>query len=128
MTGEAVAPGDVLLVALPSHEPKGHEQEGLRPAIVVGIPWGPVRYPVVIVVPLTTQSGIWARENSTLYFPLPAGAGGIPKAFIVLIDQVRAVDVQRVRGHLGTLEEEVFEPILNGLLRVFRKGGSLWYT
>jgi mRNA interferase MazF len=124
VTGEAVVPGDVLLVALPSHEPRGHEQEGVRPAIVIGIPWGPVRYPVVIVVPLTTQSGIWARENPTLYFPLPAGAGGIPKASIVLIDQVRAVDVRRVRGYLGTLGEEVFEPILNALLRLFRKGGS----
>lgn len=57
MRARAAVPGDVLLIALPSHDPKGHEQEGLRPAIVVGIPRGPVRYPVVIVVPLTSKSG-----------------------------------------------------------------------
>jgi mRNA interferase MazF len=51
--GKVIAQGDVLVVALPSHEPKGHEQEGYRPAIVVGVPKGEVRYPVVIAIPLT---------------------------------------------------------------------------
>ncbi|HAG08004.1 MAG TPA: hypothetical protein DCK87_00305 [Desulfotomaculum sp.] len=54
MAGEAITPGDILLIALPSHDPSGHEQEGVRPAIAVGVPQGHVRYPVVIVVPLTT--------------------------------------------------------------------------
>lgn len=121
---EAVAPGDVLLIALPSHEPRGHEQEGVRPAIVVGVPQAPVRYPVVIVVPLTTQSSLWAKRNPTLYLSLPPKAGGIPKASTVLIDQVRAVDVRRVRAYLGTLEEMTFESIRNSLLRLFRKKAS----
>ena len=43
----AVAPGDILMVRLPSHIPKAHEQEGERPVVVVGLPTGSVRYPVV---------------------------------------------------------------------------------
>ncbi len=41
--------GDVLLVALPRHFPLGHEQEGMRPSIVVGLPrrLGKPRYPNV---------------------------------------------------------------------------------
>jgi len=55
--------GDVVLITLPSHQPKGYEQEGKRPAIVVGILDGELRYPVVLVVPLTTQTGKWAEAN-----------------------------------------------------------------
>jgi hypothetical protein len=29
--------GDVILVRLPAHQPSGREQEGQRPAVIVGI-------------------------------------------------------------------------------------------
>ena len=112
-------PGAVVLIALPLNDPKGHEQEGKRPAIVVGIPQGLPRYPVVIVVPLTTQSGPWAEKNPNLYRQLPAGAGGIPQASIALLDQIRALDVRRVNAYLGSLEPEIFTPIRNNLLQLF---------
>lgn len=116
MAGEAITPGDIVLIALPSHDPSGHEQEGVRPAIVVGVPQGLVRYPVVVAVPLTTKGGPWARKNPSLYHHLPQGAGGIPRASTALVDQVRAVDVRRVKAYLGTLEAEVFELIRNSLV------------
>ncbi|MBC7336608.1 MAG: type II toxin-antitoxin system PemK/MazF family toxin [Clostridia bacterium] len=106
------------MIALPSHDPRGHEQEGVRPAVVVSVPQGYVRYPVVIVVPLTTRSGDWARRDPSLYLPLPAGAGGLPRPSVALVDQVRAVDVKRVRGYLGTLGEMDFKLIKNSLLRL----------
>ncbi|MDH7578741.1 MAG: type II toxin-antitoxin system PemK/MazF family toxin [Bacillota bacterium] len=121
MKDEPLTPGDVVLIALPLHDPKGHEQEGHRPAIVVGIPQGPVRYPVVVAVPLTTQSGPWARKNPSLYRHLPRGAGGIPQASIALLDQLRAVDVRRVKAYLGRLEPEIFQPIRNSLIELFAK-------
>ncbi len=46
---------------------KGHEQEGRRPAVIVGVPLGDVRYSVVVVVPLTTQFGAWGKRNPVLY-------------------------------------------------------------
>ena len=91
---------------------------------MAGLPQGPVRYPVVIVVPLTTESGPWAKRNPALYLILPPGAGGLPQAFTVLIDQVRAIDVRRVRGYLGTLEETAFESVRNSLLKLFRRATS----
>jgi len=122
MTIDAVAAGDVLSITLPTHDPEGHEQEGVRPAVVVGVPQGYMRYPVVIVVPLTTQSGLWVARNPALYQSLPPGAGGIPRASTVLIDQVRAVDIRRVRAYIGTLEEAAFEPIRTNLLKLFQNG------
>jgi mRNA interferase MazF len=121
MTYDVLKPGDVVLAALPLNDPKGHEQEGKRPVIVVGIPQGTLRYPVVIVVPLTTQSGPWAEENPSLYQHLPAGSGGLPQTSIALLDQIRALDVQRVNAYLGSLEPKIFSPICSSLLQLFER-------
>ena len=120
MDDRNVVPGDVLVITLPSHFPGGREQEGNRPAIVVGIPKGFVRYPVVVVVPLTTQAGVWPQKNPELYQRISKGEGGIPKNSIALIDQVRAVDIHRVKSFLGSLEELTYSSIRVGLLKLFQ--------
>ena len=110
--------GDVVFVNLLSHNPKGHEQEGRRPAVIVGAPLGDVRYPVVVVVPLTTQFGGWVNRNSALYPIIQAGSAGLPQKSVALCDQVRAVDIQRVIGYLGSLSFEQYLPIIDGVKRV----------
>lgn len=112
--------GDVVVVTLPSHQPKGHEQEGKRPAIVLGIPDGEVRYPVILIAPLTTQVGDWVHKNPGLYPQLAAGSDGLSQKSVVLLDQIRAVDVQRVTAYLGTLTDEQYQPLVEGLKRIFR--------
>ena len=59
---------DVLLVQLSKRDPKGHEQEGTRPVIVVGLPdaLGKSRFPLLIVVPLTTQIEKWSTTAPRL--------------------------------------------------------------
>jgi len=101
-----VEAGDVVLAALPSHSPSGREQEGTRPVVVAGVPPEPLRYPVVVVVPLTTQRGTWAEANPAIYPTLEPGAGGLPAEPTVLLDQVRAIDARRVVQYLGTLSKK----------------------
>lgn len=120
MNDRNVVPGDVLVINLPSHYPGGREQEGSRPAIAVGIPKGSVRYPVIVVVPLTTQAGSWAKNNPELYQHIPKGEGGIPKKSVALIDQVRAVDIHRVKSFLGSLEDSTYASIKDSLLKLFQ--------
>ena len=116
--------GDVVIVSLPTNNPRGREQQGTRPAVVVGIPWGEVRYPMLIIAPLTTQSGSWVFNNPSLYPRLSAGAGGLPLSSIVLLDQTRGLDINRVLAYLGTLIPEGSVPILNGLTQLFRQENS----
>lgn len=97
MVRELVA-GDVLLITFPVHVPGGHEQEGQRPAVVVAVPPSPLRFPVVIVAPLTSQAGPWADQNPALYPGLPLGSGGLTRNSIALLDQIRAVDVHLLAG------------------------------
>ena len=58
--------GWVLRVNLAQRIPTGHEQEGLRPVIVVGLPSlaGQPRYPVIVVVPLRGFYRTWEKSNA----------------------------------------------------------------
>lgn len=112
---------DILLVDFPPQTPALHEQQGIRPAVVVGRPsnTGTVRFELVIVVPITRQSGDWTAQNPILYPSLQAGVGNLTADSIVLLDQVRAVDIRRVLRYLGSLTAEEYQPIANGLKAMF---------
>lgn len=98
-----------MLVDLGSKLPEDHEQAGSRPCVVVADPARvhPLRYPVVIVVPLST-----ARvAGGTLYPKLLGGAGGLNADSTALIDQVCAADVRRVKFRIGKLSNSDFQPL-----------------
>ncbi|MBD2608516.1 type II toxin-antitoxin system PemK/MazF family toxin [Scytonema hofmannii FACHB-248] len=116
--------GDVIIVALPAHTPRGHEQQGTRPAVIVGIPLREIRYPMLMIAPLTTQSGSWTFNNPSLYPRLETGTGGLSQSSIVLLDQTRALDISRIMAYLGTLTPEQYAPIFNGLMQLFRLENS----
>ena len=111
----------VVIVDFPVQTPSGREQHGKRPAIIVALPnlTGATRYPVVIVVPLTTQQGNWVTQNPTLYPHLQAGMGNLIYDSIVLLDQIRALDIQRVLGYRGDLTPDEYQPIADGLKAMF---------
>ncbi len=113
--------GWVLRVNLAQRVPSGHEQEGLRPVIVVGLPSlaGQARYPVIVVVPLTTDRGQkWVHASPTLYPKIPSGVGGLPKDSIVLLDQIQIIDANRVVLKLGELKKAEMGPIAKGLKKI----------
>ena len=49
--------GDVITARFPVHRPVGHEQEGLRPALVIGLPnrVGSPRFAMLLLAPMTTD-------------------------------------------------------------------------
>lgn len=83
---------------------KGHEQSGLRPAVVIS----PAKYNVfsglVLVCPMTSK-----RKN---YFFEVAIEGPKGKSF-VLADQIRSVDIkERIKKKEGKLKESEINMIL----------------
>ncbi len=119
MAERQALPGDVLVVTLPSGRPPGREQHGRRPVVLVAVPRGPLRYPVAIVVPLTTQQGPWSQQNPEIYPVISRGAGGLPQDSVALLDQVRSLDASRVEGFLGRLSQAEFAPLGAGLRHLF---------
>ena len=117
MTDHILLIGDVVTAKFPS----GREQEGYRPAIVVGIPnrLGKLRFPLVFVVPMTTDRGQkWADINPNLYVRFSAGIAGLKSPSIALLDQVRAIDVSRIVAYRGSLTPQQYAAIAESLQKI----------
>jgi mRNA interferase MazF len=113
--------GDLIITRFPSQNPQGREQEGIRPALIVGFPHniGVPRFPLIFVAPLTTylrQS--WAIASLDLYPKLSRGQGNLPRNSIILLDQIRAIDLSRIDRYLGTLTTEEYQPIFSSIQKM----------
>lgn len=118
---DKLAVRDVIIAAFPERIPPGREQQGYRPAVVVGLPevLGIPRYSVLLVVPMTTDRGQgWAISSPDLYPRLQAGVGNLPKASILLLDQMCSLDYQRVLRRLVTLSTKEYQSISEGLKKM----------
>ena len=124
---EALAAGDVITALFPVHVPGGREQQGYRPAVVVGVPerLGVPRFEVLLVVPMTTDRGQqWTERSPGLYPRLEKGTANLRSSSICLLDQIRAIGAERVRGYRGTLDAEQYGPIHDGLCRMMSYDGA----
>ena len=108
--------GTVIKAQLPAQG--GAEQEGNRPAVVVGAPW-PSRFPLVVVVPFTSDKGQpWPLVDPALYPYYAAGPSGLTRRSIALVDQVRALDPAGVTAIIGAVTPADLRPIQDGLRRL----------
>ena len=121
MSATSLEPGDIITALFPSHKPPNREQEGYRPALVVGIPKkvGIPRYDMIIVIPLTTDRGqTWANAAPNLYLHFKAGKGNLPFDSIVLIDQVRSLNTERMIRYVGQLSKDELKPVFRALAKM----------
>jgi mRNA interferase MazF len=100
----------------------GHEQQGVRPCIVVSDPdvISDQRFPLVCVVPLTGTPG-----EGLLYPALAPGSSGLAKESFALIDHLRSVDKRRIRRVFGELAREEIVAVDEGLAVFLGLGGRL---
>lgn len=90
-SGRIVSVGDIVSADFPEHNPQGHEQEGLRPAVVVGVPHGlgTSRFPTLLLAPLTSdrrEARRWAEKSPALYPRLSKGTANLRSDSICLLD------------------------------------------
>lgn len=104
---------DVLWARLPTRTPKGREQTGTRPVILIAEPARvqTLRFPLVLVASVTST----VLPEEPVYPRLARGAGGLPSDSTVLLDQLLALDPAHVTGRAGTLTDAEFAPIRAGL-------------
>jgi mRNA interferase MazF len=110
-------PRDIVIASFPQSDPQGREQEGLRPAVILGLPSnvGKPRFNLILVAPMTTaKKQLWVTASQKLYPVLAMGAGGLPSQSVVLLDQARFLDIQRIGRQLGQLTAKQYAPILEG--------------
>jgi len=87
----------------------GHEQGRSRPCVVVQNDAGNRFSSMTIVVPLTDATHL--RRPSAIYILAKKGDGGLRKDSILLSDQIRAVDLVRVRRVIGILSPQTMRAV-----------------
>jgi mRNA interferase MazF len=116
-----IAPGDLVLIALKNITAEKQELLDLRPAIVVACPKINLRFPVIIVVPLTTQPVPQIMDFPQMEINVPKNSGALTLESIALIDQLRSVDIDIVQAYLGSLDKDIFENIRQSILELLQQ-------
>ena len=82
----------------------GSEQGGIRPVLVVQNDVGNKYSPTVIAAAITSQLN---KAKLPTHINLPAEQYGLPKNSVVLLEQIRTIDKQRLKEKIGELPKGV---------------------
>jgi mRNA-degrading endonuclease toxin of MazEF toxin-antitoxin module len=121
MSAAAPAPlkiGTVVAVALPARDPRGVEIEGLHPAVVLAV-ISAARLDLAWIVPITTDRNYpWVAARPDLYIRLDAGTGGLPHDSVMLLDQLQAVDLSRLKRAFGVIPSPLLTRVRKTLAQI----------
>ena len=84
----------------------GSEQGGRRPVLIISNDVGNKHSPTVIVAPITS------RIHTKAKLPTHTSINdfeGLDKNSIILLEQIRTIDKQRLQGYLGTLDRRFID-------------------
>lgn len=90
----------------------GSEQGGMRPVVILQNNVGNKHAPTTIIAPLTSRL---TKKPLPTHIPLPKGAVGVACESVVLLEQVRVIDKQRLKNKMGFLNDEFMTKIDDAL-------------
>ena len=90
----------------------GSEQGGVRPVLIVQNDVGNRYSPTVIAAAITSRQDK-ARLPTHIY--LPSGGWGLSRDSVVLLEQIRTIDKQRLREKMGSLDDSAMNQINHAL-------------
>lgn len=90
----------------------GSEQGGVRPVLIVQNDVGNRHSPTVIAAAITSQ-----REKNRLptHIEIDSSSCGLAKDSVVLLEQIRTIDKQRLKERMGVLDQTSMDRINNAL-------------
>lgn len=92
----------------------GSEQGGVRPVLVVQNDVGNKYSPTIIVAAVTSQT---SKAKLPTHVELQATQGGLSKNSVVLLEQLRTIDKQRLKERIGSLSDSQL-PVVDEALGV----------
>jgi mRNA interferase MazF len=103
----------------------GSEQGGVRPVLIVQNDVGNRYSPTVIAAAITSQ-----RDKSKLptHIQVNAARCGLAKDSIVLLEQIRTIDKQRLKERMGKLDESSMGRVDEALSVSFGLGAGMLGT
>ncbi len=100
----------------------GSEQGGVRPVLIVQNDIGNKYSPTVIAAAITSQQD---KTNLPTHIKVDADGCGLSKNSIVLLEQVRTIDKQRLKEKMGSLDTGAMNKINQALSVSFGLGGTV---
>ncbi len=99
----------------------GSEQGGLRPVLIVQNDVGNKHSPTVIAAAITSQTG---KARLPTHISIDAAEYGLARNSVVLLEQVRTLDKQRLRDKMGHLDDGLMRRVDDGLSVSFGLGSD----
>ena len=90
----------------------GSEQGGVRPVLIVQNDIGNKYSPTVIAAAITSQIN---KAKMPTHISLSAECCGLAKDSIVLLEQVRTIDKQRLKEKMGRLDDNLMHRVDNAI-------------
>jgi len=100
----------------------GSEQGGVRPVLIVQNDVGNKHSPTVIAAAITSQKD---KTRLPTHIQVIAEGCGLAKDSIVLLEQVRTIDKQRLKEKMGVLDDSSMDMVNQALSVSFGLGGSI---
>lgn len=97
----------------------GSEQGGVRPVLIVQNDVGNKYSPTVIAAAITSQH---EKAKMPTHIDLSADCCGLSKDSIVLLEQVRTIDKQRLKEKMGTIDSAAMNRVDKALSVSFGLG------
>ena len=90
----------------------GSEQGGVRPVLIVQNDVGNRYSPTVIAAAITSQQ---SKTNLPTHIPIGGRDCGLQKDSVVLLEQIRTIDKQRLKEKMGTIDENSMNRVDNAI-------------
>ena len=97
----------------------GSEQGGLRPVLIIQNDVGNRYSPTVIAAAITSRMG---KSRLPTHIDIYAERAGLQKDSVVLLEQVRTLDKQRLKEKMGHLDDGMMTQINNAIAVSFGLG------
>lgn len=98
----------------------GSEQGGLRPVLIVQNDVGNKYSPTVIAAAITSQVG---KTKLPTHIDVIADRFGLSKDSVILLEQIRTIDKQRLKEKMGHLDDSVMQRVNDAIGVSFGLGG-----
>ncbi len=99
----------------------GSEQGGMRPVLIVQNDVGNRYSPTVIAAAITSQTG---KARLPTHISLGGRSCGLTRDSVILLEQIRTIDKQRLRERMGKVDDELMNRVDNAIAVSFGLGNQ----
>ena len=91
----------------------GSEQGGIRPVLIIQNDNGNRHSPTIICAAITSRMN---KANLPTHIELQAGRYDMMKDSVILLEQLRTIDKQRLKDKVCHLDEDIMKKVNRGLM------------